>query len=79
MPAQGAALFHANSCHSCHAIAGTGGLRGPDLTFAGERLTPAQLTTRILNGGPNMPPFANVLTPDELSALVEFLAGRRRQ
>ena len=78
VPAQGAALFHARSCHNCHAIAGTGGLRGPDLTFAGDRLSRAQLTTRILNGGANMPPFANVLTTEELGALIEFLDGRRK-
>jgi cytochrome c5 len=32
---------------------------------------------RILDGGQNMPAFGETLSPDETSALVEFLAQRR--
>jgi ubiquinol-cytochrome c reductase cytochrome b subunit len=45
------------------------------LSHIGARLTPDQLTWRILNGGRNMPPYGTVLTPDEVNALVSFLDG----
>lgn len=75
--ARGALLYHERGCQNCHAIAGYGGRRGPDLTYVGQRLTQEQMTIRILNGGRNMPPFAHVLQPEELDALVVFLQSRR--
>jgi ubiquinol-cytochrome c reductase cytochrome b subunit len=74
---QGADLFQTKGCAACHAIAGTGGKRGPDLSTIGAQLTRDELTWRILNGGRNMPPFANNVTPEELNALVDFLLTRR--
>ena len=74
---QGATLFQEKGCHSCHVIAGTGGSRGPELTTVGGRLNPDQLTWRILFGGTNMPAYGTSLRPEELSALVDFLAARR--
>ena len=75
--AQGAELFAQKGCLNCHTIAGAGGARGPDLTRVGARLSRADLTTRILNGGTNMPAYGASLRPDELSALVDFLQTRR--
>jgi ubiquinol-cytochrome c reductase cytochrome b subunit len=69
----GATLFVRRGCWACHTVRGTGGLAGPDLTFVGDRLSPDQLTTRILNGGRNMPAFASTLTPQEVDQLVAFL------
>jgi len=71
---QGAALFEQKGCLTCHIIAGDGGQRGPELTTVGSRLSRDQLTWRILYGGNNMPAYGTVLRPDELTALVEFLA-----
>src|SRR5207302_1377600 len=51
--AEGGRLFYDKGCQYCHAIAGYGGARGPDLSAVGDRLTPAQMTWRILNGGTN--------------------------
>lgn len=73
---RGAALFHQKGCEFCHRVAGHGGRRGPDLTDVASRLTPQQMTIRILNGATNMPSFAAILKPDELDALVAFLQTR---
>jgi ubiquinol-cytochrome c reductase cytochrome b subunit len=70
-------LFQTKGCQFCHAISGYGGQRGPDLTTVGDRLSPQQITLRILNGGYNMPPFASTLAPDEVNALAAFLESRK--
>jgi len=72
----GAELFHARGCEYCHAVAGNGGHRGPDLTSVADRLTEQQITLRILNGAYNMPSFASSLKPRELTAIVAFLNSR---
>jgi ubiquinol-cytochrome c reductase cytochrome b subunit len=74
---QGATNFEQRGCINCHRIAGVGGQRGPDLTQVGGRLSANELTTRILNGGRNMPAYGSILSPQDLSALVDFLGSRR--
>ena len=74
---QGQALFDQEGCHNCHTIAGTGGLRGPNLTTVGNRLSSDQLTWRILNGGNNMPAYNTLLTPAQLNQLVVFLSAMK--
>ncbi len=77
-PAQrGAQLFAERGCLQCHAIAGQGGRRGPDLSTVGSRLNREQMIVRILNGGVNMPAYGGILTPEELDALVAFLQTRK--
>jgi ubiquinol-cytochrome c reductase cytochrome b subunit len=75
--AAGAQVFTAKACHSCHAIGGSGGHRGPDLSDVGLRLSKDQLIARILTGATNMPAFAGNIDPAELDQLVDFLATRR--
>jgi ubiquinol-cytochrome c reductase cytochrome b subunit len=75
--ADGAQLFYDKGCEYCHMIEGYGGRRGPNLSGIGNRLTPDEMTVRILNGGKNMPAFASILTPEQINALVAFLQSRR--
>ena len=76
---EGAKVFYKKGCEYCHTVSGYGGIRGPDLTYAGDRLTAAQITTRIFSGAANMPSYTGNLTPGELSSLVAFLKSRRRR
>jgi len=71
--------FNEKGCLYCHTISGHGGLRGPDLTYIGDRLSSDELTWRIMNGGLNMPGFGGTLTNEELSDLVIFLKSRTTQ
>jgi ubiquinol-cytochrome c reductase cytochrome b subunit len=73
----GARSFEQRGCINCHTIAGVGGQRGPDLTHIGSSLSTNQLTTRILNGGRNMPAYGATIGPDELANLVEFLSAQK--
>ncbi len=77
--ATGAQLFHDKGCEYCHTVSGYGGKRGPDLTTVGSRLTQQDMTLRIMNGGINMPPFNNVLSPQELDNLLAFLRSRQQK
>jgi ubiquinol-cytochrome c reductase cytochrome b subunit len=72
----GSQLFYVKGCQYCHSINGKGGHRGPDLSAVGTRLTKQQITTRILNGGTNMPAYAATMSPGALNLLVEFLSSR---
>lgn len=77
--AEGARVFHDKGCEYCHKVSGYGGVRGPDLTYAADYLTPAQMTTRIYSGGTNMPSYNGNITSEQLSALLAFLNSRHRQ
>jgi ubiquinol-cytochrome c reductase cytochrome b subunit len=83
---QGALLFQNKNCRNCHALQGSGGQRGPDLTTVGLRLTRNQLIDQVSNGTPsgiggpgggNMPAYGKQITPVEMNALVDFLSSLR--
>jgi len=79
---QGAVVFQNKDCRNCHALEGSGGTRGPDLTWVGRRLTRDQLIDQVSNGTPgggNMPAYGAQIGPDEMAALIDFLASLRPQ
>jgi ubiquinol-cytochrome c reductase cytochrome b subunit len=77
---EGALVFQNKNCRNCHALDGSGGTRGPDLTTVGRRLTRDQLIDQISNGTPgggNMPAYGKQIRPAEMDALVDFLVSLR--
>jgi ubiquinol-cytochrome c reductase cytochrome b subunit len=74
---QGAVVFQNKTCRNCHALEGIGGVRGPDLTAVGTRLTHDELIRQVLQGGGNMPAYGKQLSPQEVEALVSFLGQLR--
>ena len=79
---QGAVVFQNKDCRNCHALNGIGGKRGPDLTLVGARLTPDQLIDQVSNGTPgggNMPAYGAQISPNEMTALIDFLASLQMQ
>ncbi|MFO0846362.1 MAG: cytochrome c [Gemmataceae bacterium] len=59
-------------CRNCHALEGLGGIRGPDLTDVGVRLTRDELIRQVIQGGGLMPAYGKQLKPHEVTALVDF-------
>jgi ubiquinol-cytochrome c reductase cytochrome b subunit len=72
----GAQLFHARGCQYCHAVQGQGGAYGPDLTHVLRRLPPEVVVARTLNGFGDMPAYRDVLTREEMTAIVAFLRAQ---
>lgn len=70
---QGARTYYAEGCQYCHAIAGHGGQYGPDLTDVAKRLSSSEMTIRIYNGYREMPAYRDILSPEEVVAIVAFL------
>ena len=73
----GKALFQEKGCVHCHGTDGVGGERGPALVGVGRKLKPDQIRHQIEAGGGGMPGFADVLQPDEVSRLVDWLKTQR--
>ena len=74
----GATLFHEKGCEHCHGANGRGGGLGPDLSTVGKRLSKQKIEHQIHNGGAAMPAFGDVLQPDEVKDLVDFLHAKRK-
>jgi ubiquinol-cytochrome c reductase cytochrome b subunit len=71
----GAQLFFERGCQYCHAVAGEGGEFGPDLTDVRKRMTEEMIAIRTINGIGFMPPYRDILTAEELDAIVAFLSA----
>ncbi len=74
----GRRFYEAQSCDTCHSIAGKGGSVGPSLTDVGARLSRDQLSKVIYGmkaGDPKsaMPPLAPDTTDQQIKELVDFL------
>ena len=76
---RGATIFEQNGCLNCHAVRGTGGQRGPDLTTIGDQLSHDELTWRVLYGGNGMPPYGGTLSAQDAAAVVAFLEQQRAE
>jgi mono/diheme cytochrome c family protein len=74
----GATLFHERGREHCHGVDGHGGDLGPNLSTIGKRWKKPQIEHQIHDGGAGMPPFGDVLQPDEIKALVDYLHAKRR-
>ena len=75
----GATVFSENGCLHCHTIRNNGGAKGPDLSGVGRRLSEAQIRAQILQGGRQMPSFADILQPSETEDLVAYLRSCREE
>ncbi len=72
----GQKFFAAQSCNSCHSIAGKGGSAGPSLTDVGAKLSRDQLLKviqTIKQGESPMPPLPPETTDQQINDLVDYL------
>jgi len=76
--AVGAKVFYDKACEFCHTVDGYGGIRGPDLSDAGDRMNGDQITTRIYSGAPNMPSYRGNMSEADLASLIAFLESRHK-
>jgi cytochrome c6 len=70
--ASGAQLFSAN-CSSCHGPDGGGGEVGPNLQKSSVAENLAQVEQQVRNGGGAMPPFADVLSDEEIDTVAQYV------
>ena len=76
---RGATVFADNGCQHCHTIHRDGGTKGPDLSGVGRLLSKTQIRIQILQGGQQMPSFADVLQKSEVDDLVAYLHSCREK
>jgi mono/diheme cytochrome c family protein len=75
----GTVLFHEKGCEHCHGVNGVGITnKGPSLLTVGKRLKKNAIARQIHDGGDSMPAFGESLQPDEITALVDMLAKKKK-
>ena len=77
-----AARVFATRCVTCHMLDGDGGKEGPDLTHEGQKHDAAWLARWITNPSDvdpiaDMPAFGGKISTAELTAISNYLAGRK--
>jgi mono/diheme cytochrome c family protein len=72
----GEAFYAAQSCDTCHSIAGKGGTMGPALNGVGAKLSRDQIAQVVKDGKANttMPGLPPGTTDQQIKELVDFLA-----
>jgi ubiquinol-cytochrome c reductase cytochrome b subunit len=74
---RGALLLQQKQCRNCHSIGGVGGRRGPALDAVATEMTGDQIVRQILQGGGNMPAYGKALSPEETTAITQYLRTLR--
>jgi ubiquinol-cytochrome c reductase cytochrome b subunit len=73
---RGATLFYQKGCQFCHTVNGEGGIRGPNLTNIGDRMSSGQIIAKMAGGADNMPAYVEILTPEEMQTIAAFLVSQ---
>jgi enediyne biosynthesis protein E4 len=76
-PETGAMLFHERGCEHCHGADRAGTEKAPSLTAVGRHLPSQAIAKKIEQGGGGMPAFGEVLQPDEIKLLVDYLTAKQ--
>jgi ubiquinol-cytochrome c reductase cytochrome b subunit len=74
---RGALLLQQKQCRDCHSIGGVGAKRGPALDAVATEMTEDQIVRQILQGGGNMPAYGKALSPEETTAITQYLRTLR--
>jgi mono/diheme cytochrome c family protein len=74
----GAAVFQEKGCQHCHGADLAGTDRGPDLSTIGKKWHKDRIEQQIRQGGNGMPAFGDVLQPDEIKSLIDFLSAKKK-
>jgi alcohol dehydrogenase (cytochrome c) len=72
--AAGGAQLFSDNCESCHGAEGAGGHVGPDLQKSSVAENLDQVEEQIRTGGGGMPPFAEVLSDEEIDTVARYVA-----
>lgn len=73
----GAEVFASAGCTQCHGPTGLGTAKGPSLRDLRKRRDGDSVYAQIEEGGLAMPPFGEALDDAQITALVEFLRGKK--
>jgi len=83
--AAGKKVYEANACGGCHAVGGTGGTSGPELTkvAADPKHTAKWLEAQVKNPKTHtpestMPPYGDKIKGKDLSNLVAYLGSLKK-